>query len=147
MRRRAFVLASLAAACTGTTSAPAQAGKLKRVGWIGAGAGSKDEPDAALGEEFVGRLRELGWVDGKTVELLKRRPGGDPARVEVMLRELVAQKVDVIFAPFGPHASAARKVAGSIPIVFAITSDPVRSGLTGSLARPDRNATGPSTMF
>ncbi len=147
MKRRDFVAAALAAVPWWSAGALAQSAPgRKRVGWIGAGAGP-NAPDAVLGEPFVGRLRELGWVEGRTIEFLRRRPEGDDLRAEAMVRELAAQKVDVIFAPFGPHAGAAQKVAGAIPVVFAITSDPVRSGLTTSLARPDRNATGPSTLF
>jgi putative ABC transport system substrate-binding protein len=147
MNRREFVLVTLAAGGALAHPAIAQdARKPKRVGWIGAGA-DPNAPDAVLGEPFVGRLRELGWVEGRTIEFLRRRPEGDDRRAEAMARELVAQQVDLIFAPFGPHAIVARKVAGSIPLVFAITSDPVRVGLSTSLARPDHNATGPSTMF
>jgi len=147
MRRRTFVLAALAAACGCPAGALAQgSGKPKRVGWIGAGADPK-AIDAAAGEAFVGRLAELGWIDGRTIELLRHRPLGDLRLVDAMARELVAQKVDLIFAPYGPQALAAQKVAGSIPVVFAIVSDPVQAGLTTSFARPDRNATGPSTMF
>ena len=149
MKRREFVLAALAAACGRPSGTHAQTtGKLKRLGWIGAGADPK-AADAALGEAFLGRMRELGWVEGRTIEFLRRRPGpqADERRVEDVARELAAQKVDLIFAPFGPHARVARNVAGAIPVVFAIISDPVQSGLTTSLARPDRNATGPSTLF
>ncbi len=149
MRRRTFVLAALAAVCGRPAGALAQgSGKLKRVGWIGLGA-DPNAADAALGKAFVDRLQELAWVEGRTIEFLRRRPGPEAGEqgVEAAARELAAQKVDLIFAPFGPHAVAARKAAGPLPVVFAIVSDPVRSGLTTSLARPDRNATGPSTMF
>lgn len=149
MKRREFLVAAIAAGGSFATGATAQEpGKPKRVGWIGAGA-APDGSDAWLGEAFVGRLRELGWIEGRTIEFLRRHPGpqADEQRVEGVARELVEQKVDLFFAPFGPHASAALKVAGSVPIVFAITSDPVRGGLTTSLARPDRNATGASTLY
>jgi putative ABC transport system substrate-binding protein len=147
MKRRDFVLAGLAAASWRSAGALAQSpGKLKRVGWLGAGTGP-NPGEVAMGEAFVGRLRELGWVEGRTIEFHKRHPEGVPSRAEGLARELVAQQVDVIFAPFGPHALAAQKVAGAIPVVFALISDPVQAGLTASLARPDRNATGPSTMF
>jgi putative ABC transport system substrate-binding protein len=147
VRRREFVLAGLATASWRSAGALAQGpGKLKRVGWLGAGTGS-NPGEVAMGEAFLGRLRELGWVEGRTIEFFKRHPEGVQSRAEDLARELVAQKVDLIFAPFGPHALAAQKVAGAIPVVFALISDPVRAGLTASLARPDRNATGPSTMF
>lgn len=144
VKRRRFLIA--AAALLAARATAQGTSKLKRIGWIGAGA-APNEPDAALGEAFVGRLRELGWIDGRTIEFLRRRPEGDDRRAEDMARELASHKVDLIFAPFGPHAIAARKATASIPLVFAISSDPVRAGLTTSLARPDRNATGPSTMF
>ena len=149
MKRRAFLVAAIAASGSFATGAGAQeTGKPKRVGWIGIGA-APNEPDAWMGEAFVARLRELGWVEGRTIEFLRRRPGAqaDETRVEGVARELVRQKVDLIFAPFGAQAVVAHKVSGSIPLVFAVTSDPVRNGLTTSLARPDRNATGTSTLF
>jgi putative ABC transport system substrate-binding protein len=149
MKRRAFLVAAMATGGSFATGAAAQeSAKPKRVGWIGAGA-APNEPDAWMGAPFVDRLRELGWIEGRTIEFLRRRPGAqaDGQRVEAVARELVKQKVDLIFAPFGPHAIFTHKVAGTIPVVFAFTSDPVRNGLTTSLARPDRNATGPSTLF
>jgi putative ABC transport system substrate-binding protein len=149
MRRREFLIAAIATGGSLATGAAGQVpGKPKRVGWIGAGA-APNEPDAWMGVPFVARLRELGWIEGRTIEFLRRRPGAgaNEQRVEGLARELVEQKVDLIFAPFGPHAIFAHKVAGSIPLVFAFTSDPVRGGLTTSLARPDRNATGPSTLY
>lgn len=92
-------------------------------------------------------MRELGWIEGRTIEFVKRSPEGDQRKVEGPARELVAQQLDLILAPFGPHALAVQKIGGPVPVVFAFISDPVQSGLTTSLARPDRNATGPSSMF
>lgn len=147
MKRRDFVAAALAAAScwSAGTLAQSQPGR-KRLGWLGIGAG-KSTLEQPRHDAFVGRLRELGWIEGRTIEFVKRHPEGDQRRVEALARELVAQKVDLIFAPFATDAVAVRKVSGSIPLVFAVISDPVRSGLTTSLARPDRNATGVSTMF
>lgn len=146
MRRRDFVIAAIAAGGSLATRAAAQsARKLKRVGWIGAGTGTT-KTEVALSEAFVGRLRELGWIEGRTIEFVKRHPEGDERRVEALAREVMAERVDLIFAPFGPHAMAVHKVTRSVPLIFAIISDPVRVGLTTSLARPDQNATGPSTV-
>lgn len=147
MRRRDFIPAALAAAWCWPAGAPAQSPPgRKRIGWLGIGAG-KSTLEQPRHDDFVGRLRELGWVEGRNIEFVKRHPEGDQRRVEGLARELVAQKLDLIFAPFGPHALAVQKVAGPVPVVFAVVSDPVQSGQTTSLARPDRNATGPSTMF
>src|SRR5262249_27593664 len=126
--RRLLLLAAsalLSAPLLRAQGALAQPSKLKRVGWIGAGTGNTKEEEA-LGEAFVGRLRELGWAEGQTIEFLKRSATGNAQGVEGIARELTRQKVDLIFAPFGPHAMAAHKVSGSIPLVFAITSDPVQ---------------------
>lgn len=147
MNRRAFVLAPLAAACARATSGLAQTPTaLKRVGWISSAPANAKAP-ARQNAAFEARMRELGWIEGRTIEYL--RHGGvenDQLRVEAAARALVAAKVDVIFAPFGPHAKLARGVTREIPIVFAIVGDPLSAGLVDSLARPGGNATGPTTQ-
>ena len=142
MKRRDFIAAALAAPLL----AHAQpSGKLKRVGWMGAGVGTA-KTQQPLHDAFVNRMRELGWIEGRTIEYLRRSDlGSDERRVEAAVRALVAARVDLIFAPFGPHAVAAHKITHEIPIVFAILSDPVLLGLAKSMARPGENATGPST--
>ena len=147
MKRREFVLASLAAASGSPGTVFAQTPKsLKRVGWI-TSAPTNAMTNQPLNTAFENRLRELGWIEGRAIEFL--RHGGlenDQGRVEAAVRALVAAKVDLIFAPFGPHAIAARKLTREIPIVFAIIGDPVSGGLADSMARPGGNATGPSTQ-
>lgn len=91
---------------------------------------------------FSSRLEELGWQDGHNVAIDYRYANGDTQRLEVLAREIVATKPDVIFAPPEPAALAAQRATRDIPIVFAIASDPVGSGLAASLARPAGNATG-----
>ena len=85
-------------------------------------------------------LSELGYVEGKKVQIEYRQGDGD--KLEALAHDLVAQRVDVIFAPTPQHAQAARKATGSIPIIVAAVGDPVRTGLAASLARPGGNVTG-----
>lgn len=94
---------------------------------------------------FIDRLAELGWTDGKNVEFLVRYAEGDPGRHALLVAEVMGQKPDVIYAPFGPFALATKKQTAELPIVFSIVDDPVAMGLVAALARPGGNATGVTT--
>jgi putative ABC transport system substrate-binding protein len=94
----------------------------------------------------VQRLRELGWIDGRNIAILYRWAEGRSERFAEISAEFVRLKVDVIVTAGAP-ALAARQVTSLIPIVFAIASDPLGSGLVTNLARPDGNATGLSLQF
>jgi putative ABC transport system substrate-binding protein len=104
-------------------------------------------PDAAghLIVAFEKRMAELGWVDGKNIEYVLRFADQKGERYAQIASDAVTLKVDLIFAPFGPVALEAKRRTTSIPIVFAIVSDPVRLGLVASLAKPGGNATGVTT--
>jgi putative ABC transport system substrate-binding protein len=91
-------------------------------------------------QAFLLRLRELGYVEGKTVLIEYRH--GEGARFADMAEELVRLKVNVIFAPNPQGAQAARKATATIPIVTAVIGDPVKTGLAMSLAHPGGNVTG-----
>jgi len=91
-------------------------------------------------QAFLQGLRELGYTEGKTI-LIEYR-SGDPRRFPEFASELVRLKVDVIFAPNPQGIQAARQATTTIPIVFAVGGDPVRTGAATSLARPGGNATG-----
>ena len=91
---------------------------------------------------FVDALQQLGWTDGRNVQIEYRWAGGDADLQRRYAAELVALAPDVILtggsAPMGPLQQATR----TVPIVFAIVPDPVGSGLVESLARPGGNITG-----
>jgi putative tryptophan/tyrosine transport system substrate-binding protein len=89
---------------------------------------------------FLLGLRELGYVEGKTVAIDYRQ--GDTAKLDALARDLVAQRVDLIFAPTPQDAQAARRSTDSIPIVVAVVGDVIGTGLAASLARPGGNVTG-----
>jgi putative tryptophan/tyrosine transport system substrate-binding protein len=96
--------------------------------------------EAPLPQAFLRGLRDLGYIEGKNIIVEYRSgPYGDfPALAD----DLVKLKVDVIYAVLEQAALAARKATTTIPIVFAVIGDPVRSGLVASLAHPGGNATG-----
>ena len=95
---------------------------------------------------FFESLAGLGYVEGKNLLVERRFADGRIDRLEVLAAELVAAKVDIIYAPPTPAVLAAMKASTAIPIVFSIPTDPVGTGLVKSLARPGGNATGLSTL-
>jgi putative ABC transport system substrate-binding protein len=95
---------------------------------------------------FRQALRELGYVEGKTVLLELRFADGAPERIPQLARELVALKPDVIVATTDPAIAAVRRETQTIPIVMALSSDPAGAGFVASLARPGGNVTGLSTL-
>jgi len=104
-------------------------------------------PSAPFVDSFAGRLAELGWVDGKTVQLEFRDAKGDVDKLNAIMRELVDSKIDVIAVACTPEAMAAKRATTTIPVVVAATGDPVRSGLAASMARPGGNITGVSSSL
>ena len=142
LRRREF-LATLGGTAAWPLEASAQqAGKLPTIGYLGATTpASAPTWDAA----FVQRLRELGWIEGRTVAIEYRWAEGRTERYPEIAAEFVRLKVDVI-ATSASAAYAAKQATSVIPIVFFVSQDPVGAGLVASLARPAGNVTGLSTQ-
>jgi putative ABC transport system substrate-binding protein len=90
---------------------------------------------------FVGRLRELGWIEGHTIAIEYRWDDGRPERDVEIATEFVRLKVDAIVTT-GAAVPTLKRATSVIPIIFAIANDPVDSGLVASLARPGGNVTG-----
>jgi len=95
---------------------------------------------------FVQRLRELGWVEGRTVAIEYRWAEGRTDRFADIAAELVRLKVDVIVTGGTIAILAAKQATSVIPIVFATAGDPVGTGLVANLARPGGNLTGLSNL-
>lgn len=93
---------------------------------------------------LLARLRELGWVEGKTFITEREYAGPTMEGLSEAAMRLVAKKADVIWALGPPAAAAAARATKSIPIVFWQVGFPVQMGLIDSFARPGRNATGVS---
>jgi putative ABC transport system substrate-binding protein len=96
---------------------------------------------------FVQRLRELGWIESRTVAIEVRYADGRNERFAEIAAEFVRLKVDVIVTQGTASVIAARQAAAVIPIVFAGVGDPVSTGLVASLARPGGNMTGVSNQL
>src|SRR5262249_58117937 len=114
-----------------------QAGKLRTIGLLGASAASIQLSWTAA---FVQRLRELGWIEDRTVAIEFRGTEGRNERAGEIAAEFVRRKVDVIVTA-GTTAVAVKEATALIPIVFTAAADPVRTGLVTSLARPGGEAT------
>jgi putative ABC transport system substrate-binding protein len=106
--------------------------------------GNPPSPEAFAKSPFLNRLRELGWIDGKTFSIERAFTGDNPERLPELAASLVAKKVDVIWTSRTPVTVAAARATKSIPIVFMMAGYPVELGLVDSLARPGRNVTGVS---
>jgi len=137
MRRRDFITLVGGAAVWPIAAHAQQASKLPTIGFLGASA-SGFAPWAAA---FVARLRELGWVEGRTVAIEYRWSEGRAERYAEIAAEFVRLKVDVILT-VGSAVPIVKQAATAIPIVFAVAIDPVGSGLVASLAKPGGNVTG-----
>jgi putative ABC transport system substrate-binding protein len=104
-------------------------------------------PSGPFASAFEERLRELGWIDGKTIQIAYRDAQGDGEKLAAIMQELVDSKIDLIVATCTPEARAAKKATSTIPVVVAATGDPVKSGLVASWARPGGNITGVSASL
>jgi putative ABC transport system substrate-binding protein len=91
---------------------------------------------------FRDGLRELGYVEGRTIVFEFRHVNRDPERLPAAIEELARQGVDVILSGQPQVVLAAMRAAPTTPIVFAAIIDPVGAGIVRSLAKPGGNATG-----
>jgi putative tryptophan/tyrosine transport system substrate-binding protein len=137
MRRRDFMATVGCAVAWPALARAQQPGKLPTIGFLGANAAAFAPWTAA----FVARLRELGWIDGRSVAIEYRWSEGSTERYAEIAAEFVRLKVDVIVT-VGSAVPSVRQATTSIPIVFAVAIDPVSSGLVASLAKPGGNITG-----
>jgi putative ABC transport system substrate-binding protein len=139
MRRRDFIRVLGGATAAWPLAARAQQmGNVPTIGFLGPTApGAWAEWTKA----FVDRLAELGWIDGRTVRIVYRWAYGHPERFGELAAELVALKVDLILTS-GTATRQTMEQTSQIPIVFALASEPVATGMVASLSRPGGNVTG-----
>src|SRR6266545_6641080 len=97
-------------------------------------------------DAFIKRFRELGWINGRTVAIESRWAEGRAERFAEIAAEFVRLKVNVIVTAGAGPVSTVRQATQLVPIVFAIATDPVGTGLVATLARPGGNITGLSYM-
>ena len=136
--RREFITLLGGAAAWPLGAQAQQPGKLPTIGYLGSATPATQGQWVAA---FVQRLRELGWIEGRTIAIEYRWAEGRSERFTEIAAEFVRLKVDVIVVP-GGAVLAAKQATSVIPIVFPVAGDPVRAGYVDSLARPGGNVTG-----
>jgi putative ABC transport system substrate-binding protein len=105
--------------------------------------------DAAVSGQiaaFRKGLRDLGWIEGQNVSIEFRDADGEAQRLPALAAELAGLNVDVIVTVDTPPTLAAKQATSTIPIVIAVSADPVGAGLVQSLGRPGGNVTGMSLL-
>jgi putative ABC transport system substrate-binding protein len=137
MRRREFMAIAGSAAAWPLASRAQQASGLPTIGFLGPDASSWTPWTGAFAE----RLRELGWIEGRTIAIEYRWSEGRPTRVAEIANEFVRLKVNVIVT-MGSAVPTLKQATAVIPIVFAVATDPLGDGLVTNLARPGGNVTG-----
>jgi putative ABC transport system substrate-binding protein len=120
---------------------------LRRTVRIGLLDAAREGSTVALWRIFRGRLRELGYAEGKNLIIEDRYAGGAPGSLPALAAELVGLEPDLIVAYGTSETLALMKLTSSIPIVFTETGDAVATGMLASLARPGGNVTGQSSMY
>jgi putative ABC transport system substrate-binding protein len=133
MKRRDFITLLGGAAAWPIAARTQQAGGLPSIGFLGT------DPSlwAPWTAAFVQRLREFGWIDGRTVVIEYRWAEGHSDRYAEIAAEFVRLKVDVIVA-VGTAVPTLKQATAATPIVFPIGNDPVGGGLVASLAATRR---------
>src|SRR5499433_2628367 len=132
VKRREFITLLGGAVAWPLAGSTQQTPKLPTIGFSSPTKGSVENQRVAA---FVQRLRELGWIDGRTVAIKVRWAEGRSERAADIVVEFVRQKVDVIVSRGSVSVLAAKQATSVIPIVFA-GGDPVGTGFVVSLARP-----------
>lgn len=138
MRRREFITLLGSAAATLPFAARAQQRKVPTIGVLVVGAPGSEQ----FWKLFQKAMRELGYVEGQSIRYEFRSDQGEGSRLPELAVELVRLKVDLIVTWFTPAAKAAKQATREIPIVMALTGDPLGTGLIESLNRPGGNITG-----
>ena len=137
MVHRLVVGALLLAVSLAAAAQPAR--KVPRIGYLAAVSAVADAPRLAA---FRQGLRELGYVEGQTIQIEYRHESADLQRLPEHAAELVRLNIDLLVAVTSNAAMAAKKTTSTVPIVFMGVTDPIATGLAESLAHPGGNITG-----
>ena len=145
MRRRRFLAVAGAAASAAFPAYAQPAGATRHIAVL-LGAAESDQIGQSGIRKFREALRELNWIEGRNLRIDLRWGGGDLARIRVQAAELVSLAPEVLFSTNTPPTRALQQATRTIPIVFAVVSDPVGDGFVASLSKPGGNITGFSNM-
>jgi len=142
MRTRRSFITLLGGAAAWPLAARAQQGeRMRRIGVLI----STPEDDLQTRrqiEAFRGALRQLGWVEGRNINIDARFASDDSDRMKAFAAELIALNPDVVLASGPTPVLALQRVTSTVPVVFAQINDPVRAGLVNTLSRPGGHVTG-----
>jgi putative tryptophan/tyrosine transport system substrate-binding protein len=145
MRRREFI--TLLGGALADRAIPANAQEPVRVRTVGALMGFANDAEAkARVDAFEQGLEREGWSLGHNLRIEYRYAEGDPARMQVLAKELVELKPDCVLGQSTPVTAALMRATRTIPIVFVAVSDPIGSGFVASMAQPGGNITGRTVL-
>jgi putative tryptophan/tyrosine transport system substrate-binding protein len=137
--RRAVITLLGGAAAWPLAARAQQSGRPRLVGLI---SGFSDVEFTPLATAFRLKLRQLGWTEGRDIDIETRTSSGDFKQLGEEAKELIARNVSVIVAMGTPGLHAVQQHTRAVPVVFTLVADPVRLGLIESLSRPGGHATG-----
>jgi putative ABC transport system substrate-binding protein len=142
MQRREFIsLLGSAAVAWPITARAQQPDRMRRIGVLLGLAADDPEGQARIGA-FLQALRQLGWTDGRNIQILLRFTNGDADRARTYAAELVSLAPDVVLTSGASTVGSILQAIRTVPVVFVGAADPVGAGFVDSLARPGANATG-----
>jgi putative ABC transport system substrate-binding protein len=143
MQRRGFI--TLLGGLVGAVALPRATSAQRQPPTIGILGTASATTQGSWIAAFVQGLRELGWTEGRNVKIEYRWADGRSERIAEIAAELARLKVDIILTT-GTAVPIVKQATATIPIVFGIASDPLRSGIVASLSRPGGNVTGLSQL-
>jgi putative ABC transport system substrate-binding protein len=139
--RRDFFMLLGGAAVWPLAARAQQSDQMRRIGLL-MGIADNDPEAQSRVNAFRRGLLELGWIEGRNIQIDSRFAAADPTRIRASVAELMALSPDLFVANGTPVLAALRQATSSIPIVFAAVNDPVGQGFISSLAHPGGNITG-----
>ena len=143
MKRREFITLLGGATAAWPLAARAQRGeRMRRIGLLVGAAEEHDPQSQARIMAFRQGLEALGWIEGRNIRIDYRFAGGDDSRIQTYVAELVNSAPDLIVANSSPVVAALKRATHTVPIVFAVVTDPVGQGFVASMAHPAGNITG-----
>jgi putative tryptophan/tyrosine transport system substrate-binding protein len=147
MKRRdlLILLAASSVSCWPVEAAAQRADRMRHIAVLMSYAEADSEAQKWVAA-FRTALRELGWTEGRNIRIQIRWATGDPDTIGRLAKELVESRPELILASTTPATAALLEQTRTIPIVFALVSDPVGSGFVASFPRPGGNVSGFTTM-
>jgi putative ABC transport system substrate-binding protein len=141
MRRREFIAGIAGAAAWPIAVRAQQPERVRRVGVL-MNVVQQDPSGRAEVMALWQGLKELGWIEGRNIDIEFRWPGGDIERAQTFAKELVGLRPDVLVGRSTPTTAALKQETSTIPIIFVNVTEPVEQGFVQSLPRPGGNLTG-----